>query len=241
MKFVKGRCETFKRSDGVQIQLLPKPYCRLCAYPTPAPYDICYNCDFGETQVDKRHLSRIYAASVYISHLPHSLRHELSEEIVKCKYDIAYTNGLAEVLEYAISEMYPELQSYDFLVPTLRGSKTATTNHVKNIVDELSNLVGIPTRDVLYKKVDYPSQRTLNREGRIENVRDKIGCREHVNGRIIVVDDTYTTGATLLNSAKPLKEMGAEEVVGLVLGRATDVTHLKYVGVLEETNEQNGL
>jgi len=233
MKFVKGRCKTFKRSDGVEIFLLPKPYCQLCADPINPSYEdsaICYNCYKGDTRIDGKNLSRVYAASVYISR---SLGHELSEEIKKCKSDISYAKGLAEVLEYAIKEMYPQLRSYDLLVPAPRGSKTATMNHVKNIVDELSNRVGIPTKDVLYKIADYPSQRTFKKEGRIENVRDQIGCRERVSGRIIVVDDTYTTGATLLNSAKALKKMGAEEVVGLVLGRAASIEHLIYTEVLE--------
>ncbi|TET85981.1 MAG: ComF family protein, partial [Anaerolineales bacterium] len=38
--------------------------------------------------------------------------------------------------------------------------------------------------------------------------------------RVIVVDDLYTTGATLSSCAQALLEAGAVEVYGLTVGRA---------------------
>lgn len=232
-RFITRRCNTFKRSDGVEILLLPEPYCNICAAPIKPSYGgsgICYDCYSRNTRVDLENLSRVYAASVYLSR---SSGHILSEEIKKCKHDLSYVEGLAEVFEHAIKVMYSELESYDLLVYPPRGSRAAI-NNIKSIVENLSDRIGIPTKDIIYKKIDYRSQQGLSREARIDNIKDKIGCKEHVDGQIIVIDDTYTTGSTMLNSALALKGMGAEKVVGLVLGRATDIKHLVYVEVLEE-------
>ena len=81
-RFIKGHCETFNRIDGVEITLLPKPHCQLCADPTSVhqEYDLCYACYTGNTQVDGENLSRVYAASLYI---PGVSGHKVSEEIKK--------------------------------------------------------------------------------------------------------------------------------------------------------------
>lgn len=232
--FIDGRCKTFERSDDKKILLLPKPYCKMCASPIGSGYERCYGCHNDDTRVDKKSLSKVYAASIYLSN---SNGHILSEEIKKCKRNLEYVEGLAEVLEYAVKKMYPELKSYDLMVPTPRGNSKVTENHTKYIVDSLSAHVGIPAKDILYKKDDYSPQLKLGKEDRIENVKDKIGCKEDVDGKVIVVDDVYTTGATMLNSAKALKERGAYKVVGLVLGRAIDIKDLVRFNVLEEIED----
>ncbi len=237
-QFIKGRCDSFTRSDGVTISLLPKPYCERCADPIRPSIStgLCYNCYNGNTQVDLANLSKVYAASVYVSH---SIGHILSGEIKKCKHDLSYTGGLAEVLEHATTVMYPELNSYDALTFPPRGSKTEKENHLEGIVNNLSARIEIEVMDILSKLTDYSSQWKRSRENRIENVKDQIGCSEYVTDRrIIVVDDVFTTGATLLNSAKALRKMGAREVVGLVLGRAAGTEHLlKYAEVIEKVED----
>jgi predicted amidophosphoribosyltransferase len=47
--------------------------------------------------------------------------------------------------------------------------------------------------------------------------------REHVIGRtIVIVDDVWTTGATLNECARVLKEAGATEVRALTVARALE-------------------
>jgi predicted amidophosphoribosyltransferase len=232
-EYVEGRWKTFRMGDEV-IPLFPEPLCGMCAAPIDVSYEICYNCYSGDTQVDKINLLRIYAASVYISE---SVGHTVSEEIKKCKNDISCADSLAEVLDFAIKDLYPELTEYDLLVYPPRG-ETSKLNHLETIATKLSQRVRIPQRDLLFKITDYPSQRGLDRDNRIENVQDKIGCKNNVNNlRVVVVDDTCTTGATLLNSAKALKSKGAKEVVGLAIGRATNIKNLIYIGALREIKE----
>lgn len=62
------------------------------------------------------------------------------------------------------------------------------------------------------------SQVGLSATERLENVNDAFVADKEVRGkRIILVDDVYTTGATLRACAHALKAAGATEVYGLVL------------------------
>jgi len=234
---VRSRIETFTRSDGKEVMLLPEPYCLLCARSIPPnkDYDLCYDCNRGDSQVDQINLSRIYAATIYVPMVRSAIL--INEEIKNCKNDPSFVNNLVEVLEYIINNKYPELNSMDILIPAPRGTRT-DYNHMFEITKELSRRIGIPAKDILCKNEDYPSQVGLDREARIENVKEKIGCKERVDGkRILLVDDVVTTGATMLNSAIALKEKGAHEVVGLVIGRDTNTKNLLYCGVLEERGD----
>lgn len=63
--------------------------------------------------------------------------------------------------------------------------------------------------------------RSMNKKDRKENVRGAFAMTEaSVRGKkIILVDDVYTSGATMLACAKVLKKAGAKEVWGFVLAR----------------------
>ena len=103
---VQSRIETFTRSDGKRIMLLPEPNCQLCATPIPPDknYDFCYDCNSGKSQVDKINLSQIHAATIYVPEVTPNVL--INDEILNCKNDPTYVNGLAEVLEYVIKNSY---------------------------------------------------------------------------------------------------------------------------------------
>ena len=77
--------------------------------------------------------------------------------------------------------------------------------------------------DVLERRRDTISQVGLSREERIANVRDAFGVANpgRVAGRsVIVVDDVMTTGTTLSECARVLKQAGAERVWAATVARA---------------------
>ena len=60
----------------------------------------------------------------------------------------------------------------------------------------------------------------LKREEREKNVAGAFRIKvERVNKRVILVDDVWTTGATMRECAKILKDQGAKEVWGLAIAR----------------------
>lgn len=60
----------------------------------------------------------------------------------------------------------------------------------------------------------------LTAAGRRANVRGAFQAESRVRGRVLLVDDVLTTGATLSEGARVLKDAGAEEVHALSLCRA---------------------
>jgi len=77
----------------------------------------------------------------------------------------------------------------------------------------------------LLRQRDTISQVGLSREERIENVRDafRVAQPSRINGRdIVLVDDVMTTGTTLSECARVLKQAGAERVWAATVARAFD-------------------
>lgn len=74
-----------------------------------------------------------------------------------------------------------------------------------------------------------PPQSRLRRTVRTRNVRHAFGCRKHreTPRSVILVDDVFTSGATLIACAKALKDSGVDHVEAWTLFR----TPLKTAGV----------
>lgn len=69
------------------------------------------------------------------------------------------------------------------------------------------------------RTVDTPAQFGLPMDARERNVRGAFQCRSFVGKRVAVVDDVMTTGSTLDEIARTLKNAGAERVVNWVIAR----------------------
>lgn len=68
---------------------------------------------------------------------------------------------------------------------------------------------------------DAPSQAGLNRRERLQNVRGKYRVldRTGLPLELVIIDDVYTTGATLEECARVLKSQGVEHVIGVTVAR----------------------
>ena len=87
----------------------------------------------------------------------------------------------------------------------------------------VSETWGIPLLSgMLIKARRTPPQVRLARADRLENVKESfaVSSAEEIHGKILlVVDDVATTGATLNECARTLKEAGARRVYALTLAR----------------------
>lgn len=95
-------------------------------------------------------------------------------------------------------------------------------NQSENIATILSKKTGIPVlSNTLYKVLETPSQASLARRQRQENVKGVFVVRDtsHLPRTVIVVDDVWTTGSTIGEIAHVLKQNGVEYVIAYTLAR----------------------
>ena len=93
-------------------------------------------------------------------------------------------------------------------------------NQAEIIAGELSELTGIPLRtDVLFRIKKTSPQKSLGRRERQANMQGAFAVSGSWKARknILLIDDIYTTGATLEKAAKMLKTAGARNVYFLTV------------------------
>ncbi|RME63540.1 MAG: ComF family protein [Nitrospirae bacterium] len=89
------------------------------------------------------------------------------------------------------------------------------------MAEVISRTKGVPLRkDVLLKTKDTPPQSLLSGKKRLQNPIGAFSVKGSSPERVLLVDDVYTTGATMNECARLLKASGTKAVYGLVLMRA---------------------
>ena len=199
------------------LEIIENHYC-LCKKPQRLPQSgKCHAC-FAKK------LNGLYFALSYQGNIVQKIIHQF-------KYE-PYVKELAEPLSSLIIAHFsvscnPQIENQNYiLVPvplTQKKERKRGFNQAKEIAKELSGKLNISLEnDVLVKIKETSPQVELGEKERIENPRGAFWVRnaEKVRvGKILLVDDVYTTGATMEECAKVLKEAGAKEVWGVAIAR----------------------
>ena len=116
---------------------------------------------------------------------------------------------------------------------TEKAQKKRGYNQAQLLAEELAARTGVPFLDVLRKEKETPSQKFLSRRDREKNLS---GCfraeRAPVKGKkLLIVDDTLTTGATISAVAAALQRAKAGELYALTV---TSVENKTPFGAPEE-------
>ncbi len=82
-----------------------------------------------------------------------------------------------------------------------------------------------PTQDFVFDGLLERNKKTqqqakLKKENRLSNIKDAFRIKKTPPRRVILIDDVFTSGATLSEAAKTLKQAGAQEVWALTFFRA---------------------
>ncbi|MBE5939375.1 MAG: ComF family protein [Lachnospiraceae bacterium] len=148
---------------------------------------------------------------------------EYNEYLKETLYDLKYhgTKYVGRLMGKEIAKKYRhdilEWEA-DCIVPVPLHHKKERKrgyNQATIIAEAIGNELHIPVRDdILLRSVNTVPQKELSKEERIKNLENAFIIRENVVKleKIIIVDDIYTTGATIDRCAKVLLESGCKEV-----------------------------
>ncbi len=122
---------------------------------------------------------------------------------------------LCDFLQPLVGREFPEADAVTFVPMTEKAEKARGYNQSRLLAEELSRRTGLEFLAPAVKQRETEAQKFLGRAERAENLKGCFHVRERkaVRGRrILIVDDTLTTGATSDELASVLLRAGAATV-----------------------------
>jgi len=192
---------------------------RLASLAQGKPQGKCQRCQ-------NKKLSGLYAA------LPYKEKQLTRKLIYQFKYQ-PYLKDLAKTLASILVEHFvvsgknnDEIWDNGVLIPIpldRKKLKIRGYNQAEELAKELSKILQIPVISENLVKVKFTKpQMELSKEEREENLKGVFILKNPsaiAQGKIFLVDDVYTTGSTMEECTKILKDYGAKQVWGIVIAR----------------------
>ena len=188
--------------------------CCKCGKPVAREDEYCADC------MKMRHLYYRGAAAFHYRSVSGSLYRFKYDG--RREYSDYYGREMAQVLEHFLEELGPRHRP-DLLVPvpcSAQRLRKRGYNQAALLARKVSEITQIPVReDLLARPKDTKAMRSMSALERQNNLKKAF----HVYGNgvrlksIMLIDDIYTTGATIDACAGALLEAGAEEVSFLTL------------------------
>jgi len=86
-------------------------------------------------------------------------------------------------------------------------------NQAERLSAGISEMIGVPVKELVGRKRYTSTQTGFTLEGRKRNIKDAFQCTDKLNGEsLLLIDDVFTTGSTMLECAKTLKQNGAGKI-----------------------------
>ena len=147
----------------------------------------------------------------------------IKEIILKIKYYGTF-EAINDLVKKAFKIRKPYLTEDTIItfVPMFRKKeKQRGFNQAEIIAKKVGEMTGSKVLSLLEKIKDTPSQTKLDKNERLKNIRGSFRIKEGIicNSNILLVDDVWTSGATMKECARVLKKSGVKRVFGFTLTR----------------------
>lgn len=169
--------------------------------------------------MEEKYIDKIFVACFYappISKLIHTFKYQGVIDIGRY---------LGQFLYYTTS--IPEVDYISFVPIHKKRLQERGFNQTQLIAENLARCKNIPVCDCLKKVVHTSRQaQSKNRQERLQKMRGSFAVQTKQLGKInnasiLIIDDVLTTGATLNECAKILKQSGVKQVFGLAVASRT--------------------
>ena len=196
-----------------KIDIIEPPFCRKCGSPCESYY--CSECKTREYVFESACSAGIFEGA---------LREAI--HVFKYKNHIMMADPLAEFMARCFPTTYLAAK-VDLVMPIpIHRSRMLERgfNQAVELTQRFCRFVSLPAEyNVLYKHKKTRHQVELSFELRAINLAGAFRVRnaEKIKGkRILLIDDVFTTGATLDEAARTLHDAGAASVSGYMLARS---------------------
>jgi predicted amidophosphoribosyltransferase len=189
------------------LRLLRGPLCARCGAPTAWPVDRCTECAGRRLS-----FARARAAAAYDGPVP----------ALVAAWKERGLRPLGRVFAQLITDVVqcPRADVLTFIP----GDRDRVLKRGSNAAETLARLVALewdlPVEALLERKGRVPPQRGLTRPERRRNVRGAFAAATGAPASVALVDDVYTTGATVAAAATELRRAGARAVHVVTFARA---------------------
>lgn len=186
---------------------LAGPLCTVCALPSPG------GTHCGACQSRPPHFDATTAAFRYAFPIEHVVQR------LKYRHRLPLADWLAGALAARIGN--PDVDCIVPLPLSAPRMRERGFNQAQELARPLARKFGLPlASDACIRVLDNAPQASLPWKARQANIRHAFECRLDLSGKTIaVVDDVMTTGATLNEFARVLKQHGAARVQNWVIAR----------------------
>lgn len=164
-----------------------------------------------------KHFEKFWVVSDYDQELLSNILHIFKYKYVK-DIGVFFSRIVADFLKAKGN------YQFDCIVPVPLSKKRKLIrgyNQSEIIAQHISQELGWQLNATgLVRKIHTHSQVGLNSQQRLKNVRNIFEVKNKIdfkNKKILLVDDVITTGATMRECAKVLKQAGAKEIYGIVI------------------------
>jgi ComF family protein len=192
-----------------KVKLIGGHYCLKCGGPVEAGKDLCKNCKETKHTFEQNKALFLYT-------------NNMKEAMYRFKYSNrrCYGKVLAKHLVKNHGD-WIKRQQFDAIIPVpMYGPKKRRRgyNQAEVLAKALSELTGIPVyTDLITRDVNTEAMKRLNKQKRKKNLLNAFKVKKNVIQfrKVLVVDDIYTTGTTMDEIARALKDGGIGQVYGI--------------------------
>ncbi len=202
------------------IEIIEQRYCHICKKRKSINIFQCEKCEnktslfhlfFATTYNEKREDILIKRLIHYFKYGP--LIKQLSP--VFCQLIIAHFRAIDTSKDFFKNFLIIPIPLY------IKREKWRGFNQAEEIAKHLSSYLEIPIiKKLIRVKNTKPQTETENREKRKTNIKNAFKCSNSssIKGKnILLIDDIYTSGATMEEAAQTLKKAGAKRIWGCVV------------------------
>jgi ComF family protein len=197
------------------MQPLAPSFCSRCGQPLATPAGSCSACQRVHSQLNGVHCVHIYQGP--LRHAIHALKYDGQQR-------------LARPLGLLLAEAFSRYHMYtDVILPLplhVQRQQERGYNQATLLARACATHLKVPClEDMIFRQRLTRPQVGLNAWQRQQNVSGAFALtqtadKQALSGcRVLLIDDVYTTGATLDACAMPLRNAGVSEVWGLVLAK----------------------